>query len=821
MTWAHIPSGVCPPWRSGPSWALKVWLIATRWPAAATVRMDVRRRRTFPKPMGIEAVCQIVDIIPSFSGMTDLRADRMVVLVPPPEFARLFKEYRDRSGLSQEALAKLTGVSPKTIGNWERGAVRRPRERTLKLFKDAFGLTDEEYAGFVAAAHQSRFQKGPSTFEQALHEAADTLAFEVKRELKLEERQGFRDPHSLPVAWRTVGSALVDHWENILGTEEGETVRPLDLDGSLSQLAATYGRIPSERLVVLGRAGSGKSVLAARLAQDLLANREPGGAVPVIFRLGSWHPRTDLHAWLAKQLENDHPDLLRPLSDRSTTAVALLATGRILPVLDGFDEMAEGLHHKALRKLNLLSGPLVLLSRSAEFAGAVKRTGRPLTGGAVVELEDLTHAQLAGYLLRTAHPSERWQGILDAVKDEPEGRLAKVFATPLMVSLAREVYGDGYGPDPAGLLDTDRFPTAESVEEHLLDALVRAVYRDQAESDRYESEHARHWLEYLAYHLRSLGERDLAWWRIGASLPQGERMLVMTLTLGFVFAILDSIAILALGLGPVLLESGLSIDFALGMSFAIVHGLLHRFRGAVFEPSRFRMRLRGNATWTWDRLARRFGLGFITGLLLPLGFTIVRDLNLGLTGGIDALQLLVAIVIDSAGFGLPAGLCGGAVFVAIALLERPLDFKSVHSPADLMRASRRTLLAQVLVFGPALAIAFPFALWVEVSLLQQLPPQLGDWRWGSVEAVILGLYAGTFGPIGYVLALTGWGQWLVFGRLWLPLTGRLPWGLPAFLADACERGVMRSSGAVHQFRHARLQDDLAAAYEERTRRSRR
>ncbi|WP_372345652.1 hypothetical protein [Streptomyces sp. KL116D] len=33
----------------------------------------------------------------------------------------------------------------------------------------------------------------------------------------------------------------------------------------------------------------------------------------------------------------------------------------------------------------------------------------------------------------------------------------------------------------------------------------------------------------------------------------------------------------------------------------------------------------------------------------------------------------------------------------------------------------------------------------------------------------------------------------------------------AFLADAHERGVLRQAGAVHQFRHARLQGRPAAA----------
>jgi hypothetical protein len=61
-----------------------------------------------------------------------------------------------------------------------------------------------------------------------------------------------------------------------------------------------------------------------------------------------------------------------------------------------------------------------------------------------------------------------------------------------------------------------------------------------------------------------------------------------------------------------------------------------------------------------------------------------------------------------------------------------------------------------------------------------------------------------------VRATSAWIYWLVLVRGWLPLTGRLPWRVQAFLTDAYQRGVLRQTGAVYQFRHARLQDHLTA-----------
>lgn len=40
---------------------------------------------------------------------------------PSPEQQPTLRELRERVGLSQEGLARLIGVSSKTISNWERG----------------------------------------------------------------------------------------------------------------------------------------------------------------------------------------------------------------------------------------------------------------------------------------------------------------------------------------------------------------------------------------------------------------------------------------------------------------------------------------------------------------------------------------------------------------------------------------------------------------------------------------------------------------------------------------------------------------------------
>ena len=90
----------------------------------------------------------------------------------------------------------------------------------------------------------------------------------------------------------------------------------------------------------------------------------------------------------------------------------------------------------------------------------------------------------------------------------------------------------------------------------------------------------------------------------------------------------------------------------------------------------------------------------------------------------------------------------------------------------------------------------------------------------TTVAVVIGIgYGAVLGPApglaaGLMIALghgttTAWGRWVVLVRIWLPLRGRAPWAMIAFLEDACERGVPRQAGAVYQLRHDRIQTQLA------------
>lgn len=691
------------------------------------------------------------------------------------QFGSLLRQWRQRAGLSQEALAQRAGVGIRTVRGLETGERTDPRMGTVRSLADALKLTGAERAELFAAAGRDEPPVAEPVRFDPLAEAAETLKVAVEARWRREEEQRqIHDPEPLPVRWNGAPAELRDSWLNIGGEVE--------LDGRLDQVVEVYRKVGSRRLVVLGRAGSGKTVLTTRFVLDLRKADDMADPVPVIFSLGSWHPeRVGLRDWMAEQLIRDHPFLGAPGPSGATLAAALVDSQRVLPVLDGFDEIATGLHRPALNALNTTTLPLLLTSRVDEYWDAVAGTD-VLTSAAAVVLEDLTYDDLADYLPRTTRRNV-WTPVLDEVRGG--GTLAKVLTTPLMVALARRIYSDTPDHDPAELL---RFHDAEEIERHLLGSFVPAVYG--AEAERVQP-----WLAYLADHLTRLGTHDLAWWRFGTSAKVTG--LAVGTAVGLADLVIEAAMVGALTARGVLFA--VMIGLATGLSFGAAHWYV--VRTAPLEPVRTRLRLRGRVgKRVWSR--GLLGLGFAGAVGGAYALLLGMMISLFTSGPKTAVDVMMDVGVFAPAFGLG----GGLVFGLVAALEAPLDVRSAGSPGDVIKANRRHVLGLVAVMAPVFAVFVVTATEVALGGLRALGVGVG---WTPMSALMLGLVGGIGSGLAYVLSLTAWGQWVVFARVWLPLTGRLPWRLPAFLDDAYRRGVLRRAGAVYQFRHARLQDHLA------------
>ncbi|MEV5250724.1 NACHT domain-containing protein [Streptomyces werraensis] len=359
------------------------------------------------------------------------------------------------------------------------------------------------------------------TLDRAAEALAESLAVRYEEDERLRR---LNDPYPLDVAWTT----LTPHAE-----ERAEEGRPPDI-------ADYYTATPARRLVVLGGAGAGKSVLVLRLAHALLHRRARGSdePVPVIVSVASWDPDQGLLLWMAEQLADAHPEACTLVPEVPPVEVAfhLLLTGRVLPVLDGFDELPEHRRAAALRQIGeTMRGrrPFVLASREPEYRRhvpdqlAFERTE--------IRLSPLGDATVRAYLSPGPAPT-RWTPVLDRITDRspavpPEvRRLRQVLSVPLMVGLARVAYARG-DADPSELLEPDAFRSRADIESHLYDAFLDAVYSSsydiQAAHGGRPPEQARAWIGFLASRMKAANEQDFAWWRLDRAVPRFVSALVL------------------------------------------------------------------------------------------------------------------------------------------------------------------------------------------------------------------------------------------------------------------------------------------------------
>ncbi|MFG3013914.1 NACHT domain-containing protein [Streptomyces cinerochromogenes] len=647
------------------------------------------------------------------------------------------------------------------------------------------------------------------------------------------------DPYPLPVAWRTADPGLGEAWPLLTdlahawpgGPPGDPALWPQDaagLAGADAQIGEVFtDRVPTRRLVILGEPGAGKSVLLIRLLQDLIQRRTATSPVPVLFSLASWNPSRPLKSWMAEQLRRTHPGLRSPAPPQviTTTAAtaadrhddlaqALLDTGRILPLLDGFDELPTDWHPTALDALNrALSAqqPLVLASRTTPYRDALARPGTPvlLNGAAAIQLLPLDPAAAATYLRRDAGgphspAAGRWDAVTTSLgSDTPVGQ---ALSTPLGLFLARTIYNPRPRTTPASaaahpdhMCDTTAFPDRTTLDAHLFNAFIPAAYTaDHPRPPRWTADQAHRALVFLAQFLHDErgGTPDLAWWEFPLAIPASIRVLMVRLMVGLVVGLLGGLTV-GLAAGPV---TGLAAGPITGLAAGLVAGRRAGHESNTAVPStRFR----------WSN-RRGLAAGLVTGLVTGVTFGLLRGFD-GLMAGL-VTGLTVGLV-----FGLLGWLVGGLVG------EEP-DQTSVTGPVALLSSDRRTFRAVAgmagLTFGAVFGlVGWPVGWFVNVIVVglvfvddyTEVAP--GWVLFGSVLGSVIVPALGTGAGLGYGLALglrqTAWAHF-VMARVYLAVRHKLPWHLMAFLQDAHEhRGLLRQVGPVYQFRHIDLQRHLA------------
>ncbi len=551
-----------------------------------------------------------------------------------------------------------------------------------------------------------------------------------------------------------------------------------------------YARLPHGRLILIGGSGAGKTgamillLLAALERRSSLDGEQRGKVpVPVWLTLGGWNPATtSLQKWAAETMNRDHPALLA--ADYGLDAAGeLLRGGRVALFLDGLDEMPEGLRAHAFKRVGEEASGLrvVVTSRPEEYRGAVQSVG--LSNTAVIELRPVRPNAAAAYLQhgQTGVSRRQWEQVGAYLRHSPDSVAAQVLDNPLALSLARDSYAT---QDPTVLIDSGRFPTAAALREHLIDQLLVTSYPDERQRAQ-----AIRWLAWIAQQMGP--SRDLPWWEIPAWIPQWKLRMTRALAVGIPVGAAAAFAathLIGLVVGHV---NAVVAATAVGIVGFAGAGVGSDLAGGGYKHTPRTLILR------WPRSRQ---VAWILRNQLSVGRAI--GLGVGLAGALVAGLASGSIVRAGSGFavGFGVGFVFGAVVGLVLALgtvwASPLAGSPSARPATAYRADLNTSvvaglmigLAGGLTVGLAAGLKFGPAFGFEAAVVFGLSAGLSNWFLAAQVPLVK--------LTELVLACQGSGR-IHFLRL---------------LEEALNRQVLRQAGAVYQFRHAALQERLAATY---------
>jgi hypothetical protein len=628
-------------------------------------------------------------------------------------------------------------------------------------------------------------QRRAPTLQKAIRDATDLLAARVEEQWdKAAWGRRLMDPQPMVLGWSRPERPVVGSLTAALAMARSEPGDPIGdqppptadelRSGTTDDLLQLWCGLRSVWLVIIGEAGAGKTSAAIRLTLNVLRYRRPlgdperpGVAVPVILTPHDWDiGGEDVISWFERRLTTEHPHLRARFHSRSL-AWHLVANGQVALVLDGLDDLPEDARAQAIDDMNRQRlFRVVVLSRSDEMVAAADDAH--LRPAVAVELRSVDPEQAANYLshCQTDPLQPAWARLIDHLPDNPTSPVAQALDSPLMVALLRDNYSRD---DPVDeLLDAERFADAESIKRHLLVHAVPHAYRRRLDppGPQYDAPAAEQWLADMAASMTARSTRDLGWWQLCDLVPRRWR-LAMTAVLSGLLA--------GVGFASFGSLNGLGVGGLLG---GVLFGVTSTaFDGIVLRREAPGGRRRGHWRVGAGYFLAAATMGPLAGALLDGRHGCRIGLTVGVVVGLVTL-VPVTLAVRSMGFdGRPA-----------AAPDRPL------TPEGSWRQDARY------------ACTFGILLMVTVgSTLTVLATALGE-PLGQVGPAIAG--------IGVAMALhvgvLSWPVKTMLACVVLRISGRGPLRPIRFLEDARRRDVLRSAGPVYQFRHARVQDVLAA-----------
>jgi hypothetical protein len=289
---------------------------------------------------------------------------------------------------------------------------------------------------------------------------------------------------------------------------EGQDVHEMLDDGTtVRQLFETAG----ENLVLLGRAGMGKTTQLARLAHDLAkeALTQPDRPIPVLVNLGTYRGQP-LDEWLVSEINRAY--------DIATDLIKVwLANDQLLPLLDELDGVPDHYRQECLERINEFRARctgVVVTCRTRDYQLAATLKARLFA-----EILPPTRLDVQTYLL---NHGDALADVRAALETDPS--LWDLLRSPLVLTIIVRTYRDRSA-------DELRQPgTTEQRRTRLFSAYVRRMLDHRP--SRYLHHQTLYWLTWLARALTARGEQvfyldrlDESWipqeyWKLARTLPK-------------------------------------------------------------------------------------------------------------------------------------------------------------------------------------------------------------------------------------------------------------------------------------------------------------
>lgn len=599
----------------------------------------------------------------------------------------LYEELVTGSGQADIAISTARASLPPTIMP---PPILYTRITTPHLFDqqqfDANPIVGDDRRNQLTLLHKVREYWVEGVYEQSLQEV-------TKIELKMEAQLG------------TIERTLI-------GLQQDDQYVPPD-----QRMIDLFDQL-NGALLILGSPGAGKTFALLELARDLIlrAERTVNHPIPVVFNLSSWQDsKQSITQWLVAELSVKYY-IPRKIGQR------WVEDKKILPLLDGLDEVREGIQANCVEAINRFHQEnlvgLAVCSRTEEY----EQLEAKLDLAGTVRLHPLSPEQIDDYLQRAGPELAAVRETLQY--DKPLQDLAE---TPLMLNVMALAYKGKSAEEIKG------FNTVEDRRHDLFYEYVQKMFNPIARrvERTYPDQQTIVWLHWLAHKMREnnlsvfLIEQLQPTW-LAQNLWQKSYLIISRIFIGLIGGFLGGIIIsmsswVAFGASTWYGKDGLLYWLNRGLAEGMLGGVIGGITAGLIEITWLRARhkiqnwplqlqlvvkmlVMGTTVW----LAVWLGIGSILGLLkwnglsleawfnegIPVGALVgmafgllsgTRNKRLGLRSDIQIVEYLSwsAKKASRGGiFGALAGFLTGVIFGSI---------ESLNSNADIVTALQEAL----------------------------------------------------------------------------------------------------------------------------------